>query len=204
MNRAGRASSQPTGTRALDGHTHPNVPVTSGVGIVSASALHLPPIVTDLIGTDADAAFLLAVHNGSPAHHWNHGGMASIEVLTDRDIENITAYMRSSHNVRASNRTHRDDHEPSPAVPVRDSATGRRATVRCRCDLRRAAASATEPAAVKMSPTWARTVAATAIQVNGMSGKRSLVTVPPMKTTSPRTIRWTRVDELTSEALSQG
>lgn len=41
-----------------------------------------------------DAAFLLAVRNGSPQHHWGFGDMEPIEGLTDDEILAITAYVR--------------------------------------------------------------------------------------------------------------
>ena len=64
---------------------------------------------TDLRGTDqgppfldpvyrpahhADAAFLLAVRRGSPAHHWNFGPMPAISGLSDEQVAAITALIR--------------------------------------------------------------------------------------------------------------
>lgn len=64
---------------------------------------------TDLRGTDkgpshlsevyepnhhGDAAFLLAVRQGSRAHHWNFGDMPPVEGLSDGDVEAIVAFVR--------------------------------------------------------------------------------------------------------------
>jgi mono/diheme cytochrome c family protein len=46
-------------------------------------------------GHHADAAFFLAVRNGSPAHHWSFGDMLPVEGLGDEDIAAITAYVRA-------------------------------------------------------------------------------------------------------------
>lgn len=43
----------------------------------------------------SDAAFLLAVRNGAVAHHWNFGDMPPVEGLTDTEIADITAFVRS-------------------------------------------------------------------------------------------------------------
>lgn len=65
---------------------------------------------TDLRGTDqgpsllsivyepahhSDAAFQLAVRNGSPAHHWSFGPMEPVPGLTDEDVDAITVFVRS-------------------------------------------------------------------------------------------------------------
>jgi mono/diheme cytochrome c family protein len=42
-----------------------------------------------------DAAFQLAVRNGSRAHHWEFGDMPPVEGLTDEDIAAITTYVRA-------------------------------------------------------------------------------------------------------------
>jgi len=60
----------------------------------------------------SDAAFLLAVRNGSPAHHWNYGDMAPVEGLTDRDVENLTGYVRSIQQRGGFKPTRRDLHIP--------------------------------------------------------------------------------------------
>ena len=64
---------------------------------------------TDLRGTDrgpshlssvyepnhhSDAAFLLAVRNGSPQHHWRFGDMKPIDGLSEEDIVAVTAFVR--------------------------------------------------------------------------------------------------------------
>lgn len=46
-------------------------------------------------GHHGDAAFFLAVRNGSPAHHWQFGDMPPIDGLSDDDIAAITAYVRA-------------------------------------------------------------------------------------------------------------
>jgi mono/diheme cytochrome c family protein len=43
----------------------------------------------------AHAAFLLAVRNGVRPHHWNFGAMPPIDGLTDDDVTDIVAYVRS-------------------------------------------------------------------------------------------------------------
>ncbi len=69
---------------------------------------------TDLRGTDrgpshlsavyepnhhSDAAFLLAVRNGSPQHHWRFGDMKPIDGLSEDDIVAITAFVREKQRV---------------------------------------------------------------------------------------------------------
>ena len=64
---------------------------------------------TDLRGTDrgpshlsivyepnhhGDAAFLLAIQRGTPAHHWPFGDMEPVEGLTEDDTTAIIAYVR--------------------------------------------------------------------------------------------------------------
>ena len=46
-----------------------------------------------------DAAFLLAVRNGSPQHHWQFGDMQPVAGLTDEDVAAITAYVREVQRV---------------------------------------------------------------------------------------------------------
>jgi mono/diheme cytochrome c family protein len=43
----------------------------------------------------SDAAFQLAVRNGARAHHWGFGDMPPVEGLTDAEIADITAFVRS-------------------------------------------------------------------------------------------------------------
>ena len=69
---------------------------------------------TDLRGTDqgpshlsavyepnhhSDAAFLLAVRNGSPQHHWRFGDMKPIDGLSEEDIVALTAFVREKQRV---------------------------------------------------------------------------------------------------------
>lgn len=42
----------------------------------------------------SDAAFQLAVSNGSRAHHWKFGDMAPVPGLSPDDVAQITAYVR--------------------------------------------------------------------------------------------------------------
>lgn len=89
----------------------PNL-VSSGADIYQAScaACH----GSDLRGTEqgpshlsavyvpnhhSDAAFLLAVRNGSPQHHWRFGDMKPIDGLSDDDIVAITAFVRETQRV---------------------------------------------------------------------------------------------------------
>ena len=46
-------------------------------------------------GHHADAAFLVAMHRGSPQHHWNFGPMAPVPGLTDAQVASITAFVRA-------------------------------------------------------------------------------------------------------------
>lgn len=46
-----------------------------------------------------DAAFFLAVRNGSPQHHWPFGDMAPVEGLSDPEIERIVAYVREQQRI---------------------------------------------------------------------------------------------------------
>lgn len=43
----------------------------------------------------ADLAFRLAVRNGVRAHHWTFGNMPPVEGVGTRDVDRITAYVRS-------------------------------------------------------------------------------------------------------------
>ncbi len=47
----------------------------------------------------ADAAFLLAVRRGSPAHHWSFGNMDPVPGLTDEDVEAIVAFVREAQRI---------------------------------------------------------------------------------------------------------
>ena len=47
-------------------------------------------------GHHGDAAFLLAVRNGSQQHHWNFGPMPPIDGLSDEDVAAIVAYVRGA------------------------------------------------------------------------------------------------------------
>ncbi len=42
-----------------------------------------------------DASFVLAVRNGVPAHHWNFGDMKPQPGVTDQQVMDIIAYVRS-------------------------------------------------------------------------------------------------------------
>lgn len=42
-----------------------------------------------------NAAFLMAAREGVTAHHWNFGDMPPVKGLTNADIANIVAYVRS-------------------------------------------------------------------------------------------------------------
>lgn len=47
-------------------------------------------------GHHSDASFLLAVQNGSPAHHWRFGAMEPVEGLTADDVGAIVAFVRET------------------------------------------------------------------------------------------------------------
>ena len=47
----------------------------------------------------SDAAFLLAVRNGSPQHHWRFGDMRPVDGLSDDDIAALTAFVRETQRV---------------------------------------------------------------------------------------------------------
>lgn len=55
-----------------------------------------PPLVHRFYqpGHHGDAAFLQAVRNGVPQHHWTFGNMPQIEGLTDGDVKYIVRYIR--------------------------------------------------------------------------------------------------------------
>lgn len=56
-----------------------------------------PPLVDSIYGPGhhSDEAFLVAVRRGVPAHHWTFGPMPAVDGLTDADVANIVAYVRS-------------------------------------------------------------------------------------------------------------
>jgi mono/diheme cytochrome c family protein len=51
-----------------------------------------------------DAAFLLAVLRGSPAHHWRFGDMPPVEGLTSDDVDAIVAYVRETQRLEGFER----------------------------------------------------------------------------------------------------
>jgi len=55
-----------------------------------------PPFLHDVYrpAHHADAAFLLAVRRGSPAHHWRFGSMPPVVGLSDEQVQAITAFVR--------------------------------------------------------------------------------------------------------------
>jgi mono/diheme cytochrome c family protein len=89
-------------------------PSAGGVDLASGEALYQATCAechgADLRGTDrgpshlsivyepshhSDAAFLLAVRNGVRAHHFDYGDMPAIPGLSDEEVADITAYIRS-------------------------------------------------------------------------------------------------------------
>jgi mono/diheme cytochrome c family protein len=55
-----------------------------------------PPLVHRIYepGHHGDASILLAVRNGTRAHHWTFGNMPPVPGLTDGDVKAVTAYVR--------------------------------------------------------------------------------------------------------------
>ena len=55
-----------------------------------------PPMLSKIYQPShhGDAAFQLAVKNGSRAHHWKFGDMAPVPGLSPDDVAQITAYVR--------------------------------------------------------------------------------------------------------------
>jgi len=55
-----------------------------------------PPLVHRIYEPShhGDMAFLLAVRNGSRAHHWNFGDMPPVEGVSDADVALIVTYVR--------------------------------------------------------------------------------------------------------------
>ena len=43
----------------------------------------------------SDLAFLLAVRKGIRAHHWKYGNMPAIDGIADKEVVQITAYVRA-------------------------------------------------------------------------------------------------------------
>jgi mono/diheme cytochrome c family protein len=56
-----------------------------------------PPLVHDYYrpGHHADGAFTLAIRNGVQPHHWNFGPMPAQPHLSNQDIADVTAYVRT-------------------------------------------------------------------------------------------------------------
>lgn len=50
-----------------------------------------------------DAAFQMAVKNGSRAHHWRFGDMPPVQGLTPDDVFHITAYVRQVQRLNGIN-----------------------------------------------------------------------------------------------------
>ena len=86
--------------------------VATGAGLYAAHCAECHG--TDLRGTDkgpshlsnvyrpnhhGDAAFLLAVQQGSRAHHWGFGDMPPIEGLSQSDVEAIVAFVRERQRI---------------------------------------------------------------------------------------------------------
>lgn len=55
-----------------------------------------PPMLSKIYEPShhSDAAFQLAVKNGSRAHHWKFGDMSPVPGVTPDDVAQITAYIR--------------------------------------------------------------------------------------------------------------
>jgi mono/diheme cytochrome c family protein len=55
-----------------------------------------PPLVHKIYhpGHHADIAFLLAVRQGSRAHHWSFGDMPPVEGVSDAELVDIIAFVR--------------------------------------------------------------------------------------------------------------
>lgn len=56
-----------------------------------------PPLVHKIYepGHHGDGAFFLAVRQGVRAHHWPFGNMQPVAGVTQNDVENIVAYVRT-------------------------------------------------------------------------------------------------------------
>ena len=66
-------------------------------GVAAAGTDQGPPLVDDIYRSShhADVAFSLAVTRGVPQHHWSFGSMEAVDGLSDADVTNIVAYVRS-------------------------------------------------------------------------------------------------------------
>ena len=66
-----------------------------GIGGIGTS--QGPPLVHDYYrpGHHADGAFTLAIRNGVQPHHWDFGPMPAQTHLSDQDIADVTAYVRT-------------------------------------------------------------------------------------------------------------
>lgn len=55
-----------------------------------------PPLIHKIYEPShhGDAAFMLAIRNGAPAHHWRFGDMLPVEGVTDAQIGWIVKYVR--------------------------------------------------------------------------------------------------------------
>lgn len=56
-----------------------------------------PPLLSQVYepGHHPDMAFVSAVKNGSPAHHWGFGDMPPVPEINDNEIEAVIAYIRN-------------------------------------------------------------------------------------------------------------
>ncbi len=65
-------------------------------GPAATGSLQGPPLVHEVYepGHHPDELFVRAVMEGVSQHHWDYGPMPRIGGLTERDVEDITAYVR--------------------------------------------------------------------------------------------------------------
>ena len=65
-------------------------------GPAATGSMQGPPLVHEIYepGHHPDELFVRAVMEGVPQHHWDFGPMPRIGGLTERDVEDITAYVR--------------------------------------------------------------------------------------------------------------
>lgn len=99
------------GSPALPGTIEPQDPEIVAVGAVLYEASCAACHGSDLRGTDlgpshlsvvyepnhhSDVAFSLAIKVGTRQHHWGFGAMASVEGLSDEDVEAIIAFVREN------------------------------------------------------------------------------------------------------------
>jgi mono/diheme cytochrome c family protein len=61
-----------------------------------------PSLLSEVYEPDhhSDFAFVQAVNQGSPAHHWNFGPMPPIEGLSESDLDALVAYVRENQRTR--------------------------------------------------------------------------------------------------------